>query len=87
MHGWSDGAIALRGFQCRGILLIWIIVGQGLSVLAVRTDGGCLDILSLFYHFSFSFFLPDPIYTEILSQKAVDKPKTTKQRHIDRHKY
>ena len=31
--------------QCRGVLLIWIIVGQGPTTLAVRAGGGCLDIL------------------------------------------
>ena len=40
-------------FQCRGVLLIWIIVGQGRTVLAVGAGGGCLDIFSLAYHFSF----------------------------------
>ena len=40
-------------FQCRGVLLIWIIVGQGPTVLAVGAGGGCLDIFSLIYHFSF----------------------------------
>ena len=39
-------------FQCWGVLLIWIIVGQGLTALAVGADGGCLDIFSLVYHFS-----------------------------------
>ena len=39
-------------FQCRGVLLIWIRVGQGLTVLAVGAGGGCLDIFSLVYHFS-----------------------------------
>ena len=36
-------------FQCRGILLIWIIVGQGPVALAVGAEGGCLDIFSLVY--------------------------------------
>ena len=40
--------------QCRGVLLIWLIVGQGPTALAVGADGGCLDIFSLIYH----FFLP-----------------------------
>ena len=40
-------------FQCRGVLLIWIIVGQGPIALAVGAGGGCLDIFSLVYHFSF----------------------------------
>ena len=40
-------------FQCRGVLLTWITVGQGPIVLAVGAPGGCLDIFSLIYHFSF----------------------------------
>ena len=41
-------------FLCRGILLIWIIVGQGPTVLAVGAGGGCLNIflssiISLFF--------------------------------------
>ena len=40
-------------FQCRGVLLIWILVGQGPTVHAVGAGGGCLDIFSLIYHFSF----------------------------------
>ena len=40
-------------FQCRGVLLIWIIVGQGPIALAIGAGGGCLDIFSLNYHFSF----------------------------------
>ena len=45
-------------FQCRGVLLIWIIVGQGPTALAVGADGGCLDIffsrLSVLSSFSLS---------------------------------
>ena len=35
-------------FQCRGVLLIWIIVGQGPIAIAlpVGAGGGCLDIFS-----------------------------------------
>ena len=40
-------------FQCRGVLLIWITVGQGPNVLAVGASGGCLDIFSLIFHLSF----------------------------------
>ena len=40
-------------FQCRGVLFIWIIVGQGPIALAIGAGGGCLDIFSLNYHFSF----------------------------------
>ena len=31
--------------QCRGVLLLWKIVGQGPNALAVGAGGGCLDIL------------------------------------------
>ena len=40
-------------FRCRGVLLIWIRVGQGPTALAVGAGGGCLDIFTLVYHFSF----------------------------------
>ena len=60
-------------FQCRGVLLIWIRVGQGPTALAVGASGVVwtfflTSIISL-------FFLPlsgdGPILTEILSQRAV----------------
>ena len=40
-------------FQCRGVLLVWMIVGQGSIALAVGAGGGCWDIFSLVYLFSF----------------------------------
>ena len=59
---------------------ILITVGQGPIALAVGAGGGGLDIFTLIYPFSsFSLSLGDgPIWTEILSQRAV-KPKTTNQ--------
>ena len=36
----------------KGVLLIWIIVGQGPIALAVGAGGGCLDIFSLVCLFS-----------------------------------
>ena len=44
--------MVLGNFQCRGVLLIWITVGQGPTVLKVNTVGGCLDIFTLIYPFS-----------------------------------
>ena len=38
-------------FQCRGVLLIWIIVGQGPIALAVGADGGLFG--HFFSHLSF----------------------------------
>ena len=47
-------------FQCRGVLLVWMIVGQGPIALAVGAGGGCLDIFShLSFLFSFSLSLGD----------------------------
>ena len=51
----SGGAMVLVNFQCQDILLIWIIVGQEPTVLAVGAGGGCLDF---FLYLSFHFFLP-----------------------------
>ena len=39
-------------FQCRGVLLVWIGVGQGPTALAVGAGGGSLDIFTLIYPFS-----------------------------------
>ena len=55
--GGGGGRVERRcwvNFQCRGVLLLWMIVGQGPIVLAVDAGGGCLDIFSLVYLFSFS---------------------------------
>ena len=38
-------------FQCRGVLLIWLI-GQGPTALAEGADGGCEDTFTLIYLFS-----------------------------------
>ena len=40
-------------FQQRGVLLVWITVGQRPAALAVGAGGGCLDIFSLVCRFSF----------------------------------
>ena len=47
----------LVNFQCRGVLLIWIIVGQGPIELLVDAGGGRLDfffssIFSLYFSLS-----------------------------------
>ena len=51
-QAWSGGAKVLGKLPVPGRPTIWIIVGQGTTVLAVGADGGCLDIFSLVYHFS-----------------------------------
>ena len=53
---WGGGRVARWcwvNFQCRGVLLIWYRVGQGPTALAEGAGGGCLDIFSLIFHFSF----------------------------------
>ena len=40
-------------FQCLGVLLVWMIVGQGPIALEIGAGGGCLDIFSFIYLFSF----------------------------------
>ena len=39
-------------FQCRGVLLILIKVGQGPNALAVCAGGGCFGHFSPVYHYS-----------------------------------
>ena len=56
----GDGRVARRcwvNFRCRGVLLNWIIVGQGPVALAVGADGGCLDFFFSCLSFLFSFSL------------------------------
>ena len=58
----EGGGLVVRrlwvNFQCRGVVLIWIIVGQGPIALAVGSGRGCLDIffsrlsVCLFLYFS-----------------------------------
>ena len=45
---WGDGTI-----QCQVVLLVWLMVGQGHTVLAVGAGGGSSDFFSVVYHFSF----------------------------------
>ena len=69
-------------FQCRGVLLIWIRVGQGPTALAVEAGEGCLDIFSLVYHFPFLSLGYGSIKTEILSQRAVKLKPTNQPKYI-----
>ena len=49
----GGGAMVLGKLPVPGRPTIWIILGQGPTALAEGADGGCLDIFSLVYHFSF----------------------------------
>ena len=56
-RGWSGGVIVLgKHFQCRGVLLFWIIMAQAPAALAVDAGGVCSDFFlsSFFSH----VFLP-----------------------------
>ena len=55
----GDGRVVRRcwvNFQCRCVLLIWIIVGQGPIALAVGASGGVLTFF--LSSITFLFFLP-----------------------------
>ena len=57
-----DGWVVRRcwvNFLCRGVLPIWMIIGQGPISLAKGAGGVCLDIFSLVYQFFFSLSLGD----------------------------
>ena len=47
IRGWSGGAMVLGKLLVPGRATIWIIVGQGPTVLAEGACGGCLDIYSV----------------------------------------
>ena len=55
-HTFPGGSWVMRrcwvNCQCQGVLLIWIIVGQGPIALVVGGGGACLDIFSVVYLFS-----------------------------------
>ena len=75
LWGWLVGANVLG--KLSGVLLIWIIVGQGPISLAVGVGGGGGYFFSyLSFLFSFSVFWRWPDKTEIPSLRAV-KPKST----------
>ena len=44
--GWSSGATALGNLPVPGRPTIWMIVGQGPTMLAVGAGVGCLDIFT-----------------------------------------
>ena len=45
---WLDRAMVLGSFQCRGLLLLWHMVGQGLAVLAASVG----QVGYIFFYFS-----------------------------------
>ena len=49
--GWSGGAMALDNLPVPGRPIIWMIVGQGPTALAVGAGVGCFDIFTLIYPF------------------------------------
>ena len=72
-------------FQCWGVLLIWIIVGQGPVALAVGAGGGCLDIFSLICPFTpISPFLWEARYRLKYFLKGPLSPKQPTNQHLKR---
>ena len=53
LRGWSGSAMVLGKLPVQGRPTYLDSVGQGPIALAVGAGGGCLDIFSLIYHFSF----------------------------------
>ena len=51
--GWSGGAKVLGKLSVPGRPTILITVGQGPTALAVGAGGGCLDIFTLIYPWTF----------------------------------
>ena len=68
-------------FQCLGVLLFRIQIGQGSIALAVGAGGGCLDIFSLIFHFSFlsPSLWETARYRLKYCLKGLLSPKTTNQ--------
>ena len=57
---------------------VWMILGQGPTASAAGVGGGCLDFFHSYQSFLASLSLSlgnGPIWTEILSQKAVNPTK------------
>ena len=52
--GWFGRAMVLGRFQCRAVLLLWHMVGQGPAVLAA--DAGWVLFL-IFFHLVYPVFL------------------------------
>ena len=68
--------MVLGNFSVPGVLLIWMMVGQGPIALAIGAGKGCSDIFPLLY--LFASLSPSLWETEILTQRDV-YPKTTNQ--------
>ena len=48
---WLGGVMMLGKLPVPGILLLWVMVGQGPTALAVGVGRGCLDFFFFIYHF------------------------------------
>ena len=59
--GWFGWAMVLGSFQCRGVLLLLHIVGQGPAVLAA--DAGWVGYI-FFFNFSSIFHFLCPVFWE-----------------------
>ena len=66
-------------FQCRGVVLILIIVRQGPIALAVGAGWGCLDIFSLVCLSVFFVFLPLRVPARYKLKYCLKRPLNPKQ--------
>ena len=67
-------------FQCPGILLTVMEVGQGSTVLAVGAGRGCLDIFPLVYLFS---LLSPSLWETLVKPKTINRRVYIKVADID----
>ena len=54
-RGWLGRAIVLGSFQCRGVLLLWHMVGQGPAVLTA--GAGRMGCFLFCFHLIYPIFL------------------------------
>ena len=46
----TPGPPSSYAYECRGVLLVWIMIAQRIIALAVGAGGDCMDLFSLVYH-------------------------------------
>ena len=83
-HLWITATLLINGggrvvrwcwvnFQCRGVLLIWIRVGQGPTELPVYAGGGCLDIFPVYTYILRNYFPVFQQTSDMLKRSKLDQ--------------
>ena len=58
-------------FHYLGVLLVWVVVGQGPTALAVGAGWGCWDIFSLIYN-RLKYYLIGPLSPKQLTNQPIN---------------